>query len=379
MRISRLLVLFMIFALSGCALVDEFNFFAPAPEAPLDLNTITRSELIEIIESLQPEASFRVDFSLESFQDALVEVSESVRSSVIGVRPIGGFLSTGGVASGVIYKKDADMFYVVTNDHVVDGATRIEIVYEKNGLLFTVPSRDVTVLGTDRTTDLAVIRFRSSDNFSVATFADSYQTKVGEFVFAVGNPLGFNYYGTQTIGIISGLARYVPNSEFEVPFIQHDAAISPGNSGGGLFNINGELLGINNMKIVNNVASGIGFAIPSNTVNRIVSDLEENGRVIRPFLGVTSNVGVSDCGQDFGVCVTVQTGGAAEVLGLRNGDIIIGYKLETFGTYIPIRTFNDLREAILNSKVGDRVSIQYIRDQETQITGYAPLGVHPND
>lgn len=379
MRISRLLVLLMILVLSGCALVDEFNFFAPEPEAPIDLNTITRAELIEIIESLQPEASFRVDFSLESFQEALVDISESVRSSVIGVRPIGGFLSTGGVASGVIYKKDADMFYVVTNDHVVDGATRIEIVYEKNGLLFTVPSRDVTVLGTDRTTDLAVIRFRSSDNFSVATFADSYDTRVGEFVFAIGNPLGFNYYGTQTIGVISGLARYVPNSEFEVPFIQHDAAISPGNSGGGLFNINGELLGINNMKIVNNVASGIGFAIPSNTVKRIVSDLEENGRVIRPFLGVTSNVGVSDCGQEFGVCITVQTGGAAEVLGLRNGDIIIGYKLETFGTYIPIRTFNDLREAILNSKVGDRVSIQYIRDNETQITGYAPLGVHPND
>lgn len=379
MRISRLLSLLIVLVLSGCALVDEFNFFAPEPEAPIDLNTITRAELIEIIESLQPEASFRVDFSLESFQEALVEVSESVRSSVIGVRPIGGFLSTGGVASGVIYKKDADMFYVVTNDHVVDGATRIEIVYEKNGLLFTVPSRDVTVLGTDRTTDLAVIRFRSSDNFSVATFADSYDTRVGEFVFAIGNPLGFNYYGTQTIGVISGLARYVPNSEFEVPFIQHDAAISPGNSGGGLFNINGELLGINNMKIVNNVASGIGFAIPSNTVKRIVSDLEENGRVIRPFLGVTSNVGVSDCGQDFGVCITVQSGGAAEVLGLRNGDIIIGYKLETFGTYIPIRTFNDLREAILNSKVGDRVSIQYIRDNETQITGYAPLGVHPND
>jgi len=379
MRIVRALSLLFILSLSGCALIDEFDFFAPEPEPPIDINTVTRAELIEIIESLQPEASLRVDFSLESFQDALIEVSESIRSSVVGVRPIGGFLSTGGVASGVIYRKDADMFYLVTNDHVVEGATRVEIVYEINGLLFTIPSRDVTVLGTDPTTDLAVIRFRSDVNFKVAPFADSYETKVGEFVFAIGNPLGFNYYGTQTIGVVSGLARFVPNSEFEVPFIQHDAAISPGNSGGGLFNINGELVGINNMKIVNNVASGIGFAIPSNTVRRIVADLEENGRVIRPFLGVTSSVGVSDCGQDFGVCITVQTGGAADDLGLRNGDVIIGYKLETFGTYVPINTFNDLREAILNSKVGDRVSIQFIRDGETQITGYTPLGVHPND
>lgn len=379
MKAPHLLILALIFLLSGCALVEEFNFFAPEPEGPVDLNTITRAELIELIESLQPEASLRVDFSLESFQEALLEVSQSVRSSVIGVRPIGGFLSTGGVASGVIYKKSGDMFYVVTNDHVVEGATRVEIVYEKNGLLFTVPSRDVTILGTDSTTDLAVIRFRSDDNFPVASFADSYETEVGEFVFAIGNPLGFNYYGTMTIGIVSGLSRYVPNSEYEVPFIQHDAAISPGNSGGGLFNINGGLIGINNMKIVNNLASGIGFSIPSNTVQRIVFDLETNGSVIRPFLGVTSNIGISDCGQESGVCITVQTGGAAEALGLRNGDIITGYKLENWGTYIRIRTFNELREAILNSKVGDRVSIQYIRNQETQITGYAPLGVHPND
>lgn len=379
MKIPRLIALMMVLFLSGCALVEEFAFFEPEPEAPVDLNTITRAELIQLIESLQPEASLRVDFTLESFQEALMEVSESVRSSVIGVRPIGGFLSTGGVASGVVYKKDADMFYVVTNDHVVEGATRLEIVYERNGLLFTVPSRDVEVLGADSTTDLAVIRFRSDDNFKTVEFADSNLTRVGEFVFAIGNPLGFNYYGTQTIGNISGLARFVPDSDFEVPFIQHDAAISPGNSGGGLFNINGQLVGINNMKIVNNVASNIGFAIPTNTVRRIVADLEENGRVIRPFLGVTSNVGVSDCGQEFGVCINVQTGGAAEDLGLRNGDIIVGYKLEDFGTYMPIRTFNDLRESILNSKVGDRVSLQFIRDGETQITGYAPLGVHPND
>jgi len=379
MKIHRLLIIVLVLTLSGCALVDEFNFFVPAPEPPIDLNTITRAELIELIETLMPEAFQRVEFSLESFQESLIDVSKSVRESVIGVRPIGGFLSTGGVASGVIYKKEADMFYVVTNDHVVEGATRVEIVYEKNGLLFTVPSRDVTVLGRDKTTDLAVIRFRSDDNFPVAQFADSYEVSVGEFIFAVGNPLGFNYYGTMTIGTISGLARYVPNSEFEVPFIQHDAAISPGNSGGGLFNINGQLVGINNMKIVNNVASGLGFAIPSNTVARIVSDLERDGRVTRPFLGVTSTIGVSDCGQDFGVCITVQEGGAAEALSLRNGDIIIGYKLEPWGTYIRINTFNELREVILNSKVGDWVSIQYIRSGETLITGYAPLGAHPND
>lgn len=366
----------LLISLSACALFDEFNSVEESPSH--DLNTYTEQELIDLIETLLPEAYQRVDYDLDAFEEALTDMVESKSDSVVGIRVFEETFGTGGTGSGVIYKKDSGTYYVVTNEHVIENYQRVEIVYERNGMLFTIDS-NVEVLGADPNTDLAVLTFESTRNFNTVEFADSYDLSVGQFVFAIGNPLGFDYYGTLTMGVVSGLARYVNSSDLEVPFIQHDASLSPGNSGGALFDINGNLVGINNMKIADQLASNINFAIPANTVSRIIYDLEHNGRVIRPYLGVSAIAQVSDCGQDYGVCITVQDGGAAADANLENGDIIIGYKLESWDDYIEIMNFNDLREAILNSQVGDSVSLRIMRDETIIESPYVSLNSHPDD
>ncbi len=345
----------------------------------------TKQEMREIIEELMPESYESIEYDLASLQEAQTQMLETRADSVIGISVDGG---VGGTGSGVVYKKEGNDFYAVTNYHVLEDYTSIQISYEKNGMLFNTTDRAVDpsnsdkidVLGMDETTDLAVIRFESEDNFYAVDFADSYDLSVGQFAFAIGNPLGFNYFGTVTMGVVSGLSRYVPDSTLEVPFIQHDASISPGNSGGALFDINGDLIGINNMKIVQDTADNIGFAIPSNTVKRIIEDLEEDGEVTRPYLGISSNAQVSACGQDVGVCLsTVETGGAAEDAGLEAGDIITGYQIESWDAMQDVDNFTTLRELILNSSVGDSIRIRYERDEQQFTSDYVELDIHPDD
>jgi serine protease Do len=208
---------------------------------------------------------------------------------------------------------------------------------------------------------------------------NSYDLELGQFVFAVGNPLGFEYYGTVTMGIISGTTRYVDDGDFSATLIQHDAAISPGNSGGALLNLNGELIGINNMKIVDDLVTGIGFAIPANTVRRIVTDLEDDGIVTRPYLGISTNALTNNCGLQFGVCIRVLDGGAALAAGLIDDDVIIGYMNADMTEFLVINNFNDLKEAILNSSVGENITIRYIRDSEVFVSDEVILGTHPDD
>jgi serine protease Do len=178
-----------------------------------------------------------------------------------------------------------------------------------------------------------------------------------------------------------GTARYVQSGTFDATLLQHDADISPGNSGGALVNINGELVGINNMKIADDNVSGIGFAIPSNTVARVAADLEDDGIISRPYLGISSYVQVNVCGLDYGVCVSVLPGGAADDAGLEDEDVIIGWKNITTGMteFKDVMNFNDLREAILNSSVGDTVQLKYIRDGVEYISDETVLNLPPDD
>jgi serine protease Do len=341
--------------------------------------TYTEAELIALMEELMPEATVETTYDLQSFEAAIEGVVSQARQGVVGL-----FVNTAlgnGSGSGVIYKYDGTHYYLVTNEHVVADYTSVSIVYERNGLLFEILNEDVEVLGMDEITDLAVVRFESPVDFHIVPFADSYDLIPGQFVFAIGNPLGFDYYGTVTMGIISGTARYVQNGTFDATLIQHDAAISPGNSGGALIDLNGRLVGINNLKIVEQDVSGIGFAIPSNTVQRIIEDLEEDGVVTRPYLGITTFAQVNDCGLDYGVCVTVQNGGAADNAGLEDGDVIIGWKNITTGMedFLAVNNFNDLREAILNSSVGDTVVVLYVRNGIEYESAETVLDVHPDD
>ncbi len=373
-----------VLSLSAC----DFLFIEeqdPTEEREIfDVNEYTRQELVDLVEELMDESYHRVEYELDDLQNAMTQMLETERQAVVGIEA--GTAFTSGSASGVIIDKDGDDYYVVTNHHVLQPDDRnspfddVSITYERNGMLFDVPNSQTEVLGLDATTDLAVIRFNSDSNFPVVDFANSYDIDVGSFAIAVGNPLGFDYFGSVTFGVVSGLSRFVPGSQYEVPFLQHDAAISPGNSGGALFDINGNLIGINNMKIVDDATTNIGFAIPSNTVVRITDELIEQGYVERPFFGITAMDQVSACGQDVGVCIEgFSSDGTAAETTLETGDIIIGYKLEGWDDYQEVLNFTDLREQILNSQVGDRMSVQYIRDGETYETDFTELVIHPDD
>ena len=362
--------------LSQEEIVDIIDTFIPTE--------LTREEVINIIEGLLPEDRYTSVYELDAFQNAVTQMLEEVSQSVIYIE------TSAGSGSGVIYKRADFTYYVVTNYHVIESeldkpneASRvIRVMYEENGLLNTIETSDTRVVGGDATTDIAVFTFTSRDRvFPTLSFGDSSEIKPGQFVFAVGNPLGFQYYGTVTQGVISGTTRYYNprNEPFNAVVIQHDAPMSPGNSGGALVDINGNVIGINFAKIIDSVATNIGFSIPSNTVSRIVSILEEHGSISRPFLGISADVYFNICNVDFGVCVTVLPGGAAENAGLRNNDVIIGIKLEGETEFTSVMNFHDLREAILNLQVGDRVVIQYIRDNNTFESSPTELELHPDD
>jgi len=385
---------------------DEFiaDYITDNRDDILDELTAEEIELI-VLQWLQdnPVENFvSTTYDLSSFEEATLNMLEDSRRGVLGIIAISDY--SGGTGSGVVYKKEGtSTYYLVTNEHVVvhtetvenddntvteiqHVSTNLVIKYEKNGLLFDI-TENVTLLGYDTTTDLAVIRFESDEDFAVIPFGNSYELEIGQTVFAIGNPLGFDYYGTVTSGIISGEARYMKDGAFDATLLQHDAAISPGNSGGALLDINGNLIGINNRKILLDDVSNIGFAIPVNTIKRIVEDLEDDGIVIRPYLGISTFAQYNSCGLDFGVCVAVQEGGAADAAGLIDNDIIIGYKNASDTEYNQINNFDDLREAILNSSVGEFIQIQYIRFEEIEgemvpvvhdsIT--TELNTHPDD
>ena len=186
-------------------------------------------------------------------------------------------IETEGVGSGVIFKSDG---YIVTNNHVINGAKEL-IVSLSDGR-----SLKGKVVGADEVTDLAVVKIDAKD-LPTATFADSDQIVVGEPAIAIGNPMGLEFRGSVTSGVVSALNRTLDNSDSRVKLLQTDAAINPGNSGGALVNADGEVIGINSVKLAANGVEGMGFAIPSNTVQSVIKELMDKGYVARPYLGVS--------------------------------------------------------------------------------------------
>lgn len=327
------------------------------------------------------------NLSILEYEQSIIDMIEQVRTSVLGISNIRNGLP-GSSGSGVIYRREGNTYYVVTNHHVLNDFEELEIIFERNDLIFTITDGAIEFIGSDPTTDIGVVKFTSELDFAVAEFADYYSLQLGQYVYAVGSPLGFTYFNSVTQGIISGLSRFFENSAglgaFAGFVIQHDAAINPGNSGGALFTSQGEFVGINTFKIdaspTGRNLEGLGFSVPSNTIIRVVADLEENGRVIRPFFGISSQVLVASCGQDFGVCVqAVVADSSASRLGIEVGDVIIGFQNDAMSEMFRTNNFNQLREAILNSRVGQNARVELIRDGETIITNYEPLVTHPDD
>ena len=265
-----------------------------------------------------------------------------------------------GAGSGVIISSDG---YILTCAHVVDGASTITV---------TIGDKDytATLVGEDTTSDIAVIKI-DADGLTPATVGNSDSLKVGQSVMAVGNPLG-ELGGTVTGGMISALNRSVTiqgsSSVNTMCLIQMDASVSPGNSGGGLFNMNGELVGIVNAKSSSSDAEGLGFAIPINDAIKVAQELLENGYVTgRPYLGITylavtdaqtaSQLGVNAYGV---YVVEVVKGGPAEKAGLQAGDRIVSVD----GTEIASK--DDLGTLMQKHAAGDTLSITIARDGQMQ-------------
>jgi serine protease Do len=261
-----------------------------------------------------------------------------------------------GTGSGVIISQDG---YIVTNNHVVKDATELEVTLNNN------KSYKAKLIGTDSKMDIALLKINADEKLPYSAFADSDQVKVGEWVLAVGNP--YNLTSTVTAGIVSAKARNLDTRGIQ-SFIQTDAAVNPGNSGGALVNTRGELIGINTM-ISSQTGSYVGysFAIPSNITRKIIEDIMEFGNVQRGILGVEGGELNSKASKDLGINDTegfyiskITKNSGAEKAGLQKGDII--KKLDSQ----KIATFSELSGYISTKRPNDKVQVTFTRDGETK-------------
>jgi serine protease Do len=275
-----------------------------------------------------------------------------------------------GTGSGVIYKKEGNSAYVVTNDHVVANASALEVTLA-DGTKIKGKLR-----GTDPLMDLAVVEIDGSKVKDVAEFGTSGDLKRGEPAIAIGNPLG-TFPGSVTEGVVSSADRSIPvdldqdgNPDWQAEVIQTDAAINPGNSGGALINIAGQVIGINSSKIAEQAVEGIGFAIPSDVAKPIINDLEKFGEVRRPFLGVNiiplSQVNTYHRNQTLKLPESVKGGivvlevtpvSPAARAGLQEMDVIVEMGGEKIDDPIALRKF-----LYTKTKIGEKVDIVYYRD-----------------
>lgn len=276
-----------------------------------------------------------------------------------------------GSGSGVIYKVEGDTAFIVTNNHVIEGAKQLEVTMQDGS------KEEAQLVGSDVWTDLAVISISAKDVKTVATFGNSDVLKQGETVIAIGNPLGLEFYGSVTTGVVSGKDRSVPVdlngdkvADWQQEVLQTDAAINPGNSGGALVNLAGELIGINSMKISESSVEGLGFSIPINSAIPIIQELEKNGEMKRPTMGI-SLVDLTDVPAYYqqqtlklpkeittGVVITdVIANSPASKAGVKQYDVIVemdGKKIETS---------IDLRKHLYNDKkIGDTLTMKVYRE-----------------
>ena len=277
--------------------------------------------------------------------------------------------------SGVIYKKNGNDAYLVTNTHVINGASKVDIRLADG---IKVPGE---IVGSDTFSDIAVVKISSDKVTTVAEFGDSSQLNVGETAIAIGSPLGSEYANTVTQGIISSLDRTVSlksedGQAISTKAIQTDTAINPGNSGGPLVNIQGQVIGITSSKIASNgktSVEGLGFAIPSNDAQNIIKQLETNGKVTRPALGIQmvnlANVGANDLRKlnipsslTSGVVVrSVQSSMPA------NGHLQ-KYDVITKVDDKEIASSTDLQHALYTHAIGDTIKVTYYRNGKEETT-----------
>lgn len=335
-------------------------FFPPSEEAVTEVQDIT---------TLQ-----------NSEYDSIADIADDVGHSVVTIvttvaaqDPTGIMGESYGEAlgSGVIIGEEGDELYIATNFHVINGATDVKVLMGSDETV----SATAYYKGSDSGNDLAVIYVKKSDldektlkELKIATLGDSDSLKVGDLAIAIGSPIDKSYSNTVTAGIISGLERSVSFKDEATGLVntlillQTDAAINPGNSGGALVNGRGEIIGINDAKIVSSDVEGMGFAIPISTAKPVLEELINHGKVIQPYLGITGS-GI-DAASEFAVTygmfsgVYVQTvveGLSADQAGMKADDVIIEFN----GTKID--TFKDLTDALHACEIGQTVKVKVVR------------------
>ena len=378
---SRSKVLFVTLSLLGVALgVFTIKLYVSQQEMK---DALSEAEPRTV--TLSPDVSniYRASYSMNDNEDGFVKAAENTVDAVVHIRTeivrrgnsyydfFGSLLEqlygsnnlqvpeniSVGYGSGVVISPDG---YIVTNNHVVEGASKIEVTFNDKH------KRTATIIGTDPSTDLALIKVEGAD-YKYLTFADSDQVKVGEWVLAVGNP--FNLTSTVTAGIVSAKARNInilgDGSTIE-SFIQTDAAINPGNSGGALVDMDGNLIGVN-AAIASRTGSyeGYSFAIPSNIVKKVVEDFLQYGSLQRAFLGITIVEITEELAEEKDIkemsgiyIVDVDDRGGAKAAGIKEDDILLSVN------GIDVNSNSQLIGVISQYRPGDKVKVKIVRDDE---------------
>ncbi len=289
-------------------------------------------------------------------------------TAIIISKKSGQTISTG---TGFVYKIEGNKAYVMTNNHVVDGADEVEIEFND-----TTERVDAKIIGGDAYADIAVLEIEKNDNIKVVEIGESDALKLGDTIFTVGSPMGIEYKGTVTKGILSGKERMVEvslssnKSDYYMKVLQLDAAVNPGNSGGPLCDVSGKVIGIISLKIVQDEVEGMGFAIPIEDALEYAALIEEGGEITRPYLGISMldlteeyalwqyRINIPE-GLEEGIAVIEVTDGSpAAKAGLKKGDIIT--KLADVDT----RNLADFRYQLYKHNVGDKVKITFYRDDK---------------
>lgn len=361
---AAILLTAMSMTFAGCAEQVENESSTVQTANKSEANVETKVESNQAVEAAQTSSDDRRMSSTKKISDArntpAVRVAKIVGPTVVGItnRAIArdwfnNQVETEGVGSGVIFRKDG---YIVTNNHVVEGTKELIVSLSDGRTL------QGTIVGVDEATDIAVVKVDAND-LPVAEFGDSDDVVVGEPAIAIGNPMGLEFQGSVTVGVISALNRTLELTDNRVKLFQTDAAISPGNSGGALVNADGKVIAINSAKVAADGVEGMGFAIPINTVQEIIDELMSKGYVARPYLGVT--IFDKQTAARYGYQLNIDQGvfvyrvvldSPAGLAGIERGDIILKVDGQS------VNTVKETRAIIAEHKIGDRIGVQFSRN-----------------
>lgn len=325
---------------SLCTVILYLKYF------PVNSKVITEEKTIN--ETKLTESS--IEDAIESVFDSVVTVEAYNQGQTIGT------------GSGFVYKVDDNKGYILTNHHVINGSSTIDVILSNDEVV------NVKLLGSDEYSDLAVLEIDKKQVIKTAKLGNSDNIKLGGTIITVGSPMGSDYSGSITRGIISGKDRTIESSDVITKVIQIDAAINPGNSGGPLVNLAGEVIGITSMKLAQEEIEGMGFAIPINDAKNYVEYLEQGKEIERPSMGVSVinvsdrfslyryNIDVPSSIKSGVVLAEVVNGSSASKAGLKVGDVVT--KLDDN----KITSSSEIRYYLYQHKIGDKIKVTYYRD-----------------